>query len=95
MDKDKKAFSELRTVHLMSVKTVNLSETQQADSINFLDPLLSVKIVQIVYWGITQQTDPIYLLGPLLTCLSVSLQFYFPMTHLTSCLVSALLDLLE
>ena len=94
MDKDKKAFSELRTVHLMSVKTVNLSETQQADSINFLDPLLSVKIVQIVYWGITQHTDPIYLL-PLLTCLSVSLQFYFPLTHLTSCLVSALLDLLE
>ena len=56
----------------MSVKTVYLSETQQADSINFLDPLLSVKIVQIVYWGITQQTDPICLLCPLLTSLSVS-----------------------
>ena len=80
----------------MLVKTVYLSETQQADSINFLYSLLSVKIVQIVYWGITQQTDPICLLCPLLTCLSVSVsQFYFPVTHLTSCLVSALLDLLE
>ena len=68
--------SSVLSTYVMSVKTVYLSETQQADSINFLYSLLSVKIVQIVYWGITQQTDPICLLGPLLTSLSV--QFYFP-----------------
>ena len=99
VDKDKEAFSELRTVHLCNVSQNCLLEWNSTGWFHQL-PRPSVEC----------QDCPDCLLGHNSAnwshlparpaahksqCLSVSVQFYFPVTHLTSCLVSALLDLLE